>query len=128
MDKLKAAMLAVALLSASAIAADADARGRHHHHHRGASVGFFFAPAPLFYPYYYPRYYHPYPPAVVIPAPSSSPVYIEQPQGAAPTVSSPAQASGAYWYFCRDTRTYYPYVQQCASPWEQVVPQSTPPS
>jgi hypothetical protein len=125
--KLKGAMLAIALLSAALIATGADARGRHHHHHhRGASVGFFFG-APVFYPhYYYPRYY--YPPAVLVPAPSSSPVYIEQPSGTAPAVSSPAQASGAYWYFCRDTRTYYPYVQQCASPWEQVVPQSTPPS
>ena len=106
----------------------ADARGRHHyHHHRGASVGFFFAPAPVFYPYYYPRYYHP--PAVLLPAPSSSPVYIEQSQSAAPAgPSSPAQVSAAYWYFCRDTQTYYPYVQQCASPWQQVVPQNTPPS
>src|SRR5687768_18100390 len=110
MDKLKAAMLAVALVSAALIAADADARGRHHHHHhhRGASVGFFFG-APLFYPYYYPHYYprYYYPPAVLVPAPSSSPVYIEQsPGAAAPAPSSPAQASGAYWYFCRDTRTY----------------------
>jgi len=127
MEKMKAGMLAVALVSAAIVSTAADARGRHyHHHHRGASVGFFFAPAPVFYPYYYPRYYGP--PAVLLPAPSA-PVYIEQSQQApAPVVSSPAQASGAYWYFCRDTQTYYPYVQQCATPWEQVVPQSAPPS
>ena len=131
MDKMKAAMLAIALVSAAMVSTAADARGGyrggyHRHHHGGASVGFFFAPAPLFYPYYYPRYYGP--PAVLLPAPSA-PVYIEQSQQSpAPVVSSPAQASGAYWYFCRDTQTYYPYVQQCATPWEQVVPQSAPPS
>ena len=127
MDKLKAALLAVALVSAAFASSAADARGRHHHHHRhGASVGFFFgAPAPLFYPYYYPRYY---PPAVLLPAPSSSPVYIEQSDGVESAPSSPAQASAAYWYFCRDTQTYYPYVQQCATPWERVVPRSGPAS
>ena len=122
MDKCKALLLAAALVGTSLAAADADAqhRGRHHHHHRGG-VGIFFG-APLFYaPYYYPRYY--YPPAVVYGAPASPPVYIEQ--SGAPT--APAQNSSAYWYFCRDTQTYYPYVQQCASPWERVTPQSAPP-
>ena len=124
MDKFKALLLAVAVVGTSFAAADADARGRHrhhHHHHRG-SVGIFFG-APAFYaPYhYYPRYY--YPPAVVYGAPASPPVYIEQ--SGAP--AAPAQNSSAYWYFCRDTQTYYPYVQQCASPWERVTPQSAPP-
>lgn len=124
MDKMKAAMLAVAVVSAAVIATDADAHGRGRYR---SSVGIYFgAPAPLFFPYhYYPRYY--YPPAVLLPAPSA-PVYIEQSQYPAPVVATPAQASGAYWYFCRDTQIYYPYVQQCATPWEQVVPQGAPPS
>ena len=125
MDKLKAAFLAVALVGASVASADADAHGRRHR----SSVGIFFGvPAPVFYPryHYYPHYY--YPPAVLVPAPASPPVYIEQAQGGAPPVSSPAEGSPAYWYFCRDTRTYYPYVQQCATPWEQVVPSNTPPT
>ena len=128
MDKIKAALLAVTLLSTGAASTDADAHGRRYR----SSVGIFVG-VPLFYPSYhyfpryhaYPRYY--YPPAVVVAVPAS-PVYIEQAQGGAPSVSSPAQGSAAYWYFCRDTRTYYPYVQQCATPWEQVMPSSTPPA
>ena len=116
----------LALVAGLAAAQDADARGRHghgyrHHHHHGARVGVFFG-APLFpyyySPYYYPRYY--YPPAVVAAHP---PVYIEQ--GGAPAAVAPpaAPGQGAYWYFCQDTQTYYPYVQQCASPWQHVTPQ-----
>ena len=139
MDKLKAALLALFMAGASVAAAHADARGRHHHHHHHrhrAPVGIWFG-APLFYPHYYPRYYprYYYPPTVVVPAPAPPPVYIEQPppvyieqpQIAVP-VPSPTQNSAAYWYYCRDTQTYYPYVQQCATPWEQVVPNSAPPS
>ena len=122
MNKLKAALLAVCIAGASAAATEADARDRHHHHHHRGHVGIWFG-APLFYPHYYPRYY--YPPTVVIPAPP--PVYIEQPQSAVPA-PAPTQGSAAYWYYCRDTQTYYPYVQQCATPWEQVVPNSAPPS
>ena len=120
MDKFKALLLAVALVGASLTAANAHAQHRHHHHHR-SGVGIWFG-APLFYApyYYYPRYY--YPPAVVYGGPASAPVYIEQ--SGAP--AAPAQSASAYWYFCRDTQTYYPYVQQCASPWERVTPQSAP--
>ena len=130
MNSLKPALLAVALGTAALIATEADAHGRYHHHHRSrASVGIFFGvPGPFFYhpaPLYSPRYYY-HPPTVVVPAPAAPPVYIEQPQAAAPV--HPQQSAGAYWYFCRDTQTYYPYVQQCATPWEQVVPQSPPPS
>ena len=121
MNQIKAAMLAAALIAGSVLAQEADAHGRRHRGHVGI---FFGVPAPVFYPRYYdpyPRYY--YPPTVLVPAPVGPPVYIEQPQAAAPS-----QSSGAYWYYCRDTQTYYPYVQQCASPWEQVTPQGAPPS
>ena len=126
MDKLKLALSAAALIAASVAAADADAHGRrHHHHHHRSHVGIWFGvPGPFYaYPRYYPRYY--YPPAVVVPAPAP-PVYIERPQVEAPP--SPTADSGAYWYYCRDTQTYYPYVQQCALPWERVTPQGAPPS
>jgi hypothetical protein len=99
-----------------------------------AGVGVFIG-APL-YPYYYPRYYYPpayypgpyayYPPAALV-APAAPPVYIEQPPAAEAAPSAPPQAAGSYWYYCRDSQAYYPYVQQCASPWQQVVPQSGPP-
>jgi hypothetical protein len=122
---LKAALLLAALMCGAISATDADAHGR-----RGRVGVFFGFHAPLFYPapYYYhpyPRYY--YPPTVVIPAPSAPPVYIEQnpPAASAP----PSQgASDYYWYYCPDSQTYYPYVQTCASQWQQVVPRSGPPS
>ena len=122
---LKVALLALALIGAGVAPTDADAHGRYRSR---ASVGIFFGvPAPV---YYYPRWHHYpsyyYPPTVLAPAPAAPPVYIEQPQTAAPAPSSPAQASSAYWYYCRDTQAYYPYVQQCATPWEPVVPHSTP--
>lgn len=128
MNTFKAALLLAALVGSSIAAADADAHGRRHR----SSVGIYFGvPGPFYYsPYYYPRYYYPpayYPPAVVVPGPSYPPVYIEQP-AAAPATAPSAQSSTAYWYYCRDTQTYYPYVQQCASPWQQVVPSSAPPS
>jgi len=121
------AILSVAALFGLAAATSADAYGGRHHSR--AHVGIFFgAPVyPYYSPYYYPRYY--YPPAYYPPAVAAPPVYIEQsiaPAAPAPAAPS-AQNSGAYWYYCADSRTYYPYVQQCASPWQQVVPQSTPP-
>ena len=129
MKTTKAAIVLAALLGSSALATTADAQHRHrgHHGHR-SSVGIFFGvPAPV---YYYPRYYSPYyyyPPyyyGPTVAAGPSAPVYIEQsaPPGA------PSQGSTGYWYYCRDTQTYYPYVQQCASPWQQVVPNSAPAS
>ena len=36
-----------------------------------------------------------------------------------------AHAEG-YWYYCPDTKTYYPYVQSCASRWQEVVPGTQP--
>jgi hypothetical protein len=127
MNSIKAAILLAAVLGGATIAPSADARrGHHHHHHHRSGVGIWFGvPAPF---YYYPRYYYPpayYPPAVIA-APAAPPVYIEQ--SAPPAYAAPSQSSGAYWYFCRDSQTYYPYVQQCASPWQQVVPNSAPPS
>src|SRR5262249_51568529 len=31
------------------------------------------------------------------------------------------------WYYCDETRSYYPYVRECASGWRQVAPPATPP-
>ena len=35
-------------------------------------------------------------------------------------------ASDGYWYYCPDSRSYYPYVRECASKWERVPPQPPP--
>jgi hypothetical protein len=95
-------------------------------HHGGARVGVFIG-APLFaygygyrpyYPYYPPAYYPYAVPAPVVVQPATPPVYVERSdeQAAAP----PAD----YWYYCPDTKTYYPYVGSCASPWQRVAPQT----
>ena len=63
------------------------------------------------YPYYtYPDYTYP---NYAVP-----PVYIQQ--GPAPPP--------AYWYYCPDSRTYYPYVKECASSWLTVVPPTSSPA
>jgi hypothetical protein len=47
------------------------------------------------------------------------------PYAVAPPLEAPVQGyapppAPAYWYYCPDSRTYYPYVRQCASPWQKV--------
>ena len=112
------ALLSLAFAAGLLAAHDADAHGRY----RGRVGVFIGAPfVPYYYsPYYYPRYY--YPPAVVAAPP---PVYIEQGSPPAAPSAAPAPGQGAYWYFCQDSQTYYPYVQQCASPWQEVMPQAS---
>jgi len=70
------------------------------------------------YPYYAPYYAAPYyaAPVVVQQQPT---VYIEQPQAPQAQTEQPA----GYWYFCNDSRAYYPYVKDCASAWQRVAPQ-----
>lgn len=109
-------LAAAAILTAGAVD-QAEAHGRRH---SGARVGVFIG-APLFaygYGYYRPYPYY-YPPAYVVPAPVvvQPPVYIERADEAA---TAPA---GSYWYYCPDTKAYYPYVGTCASPWQRVAPQ-----
>lgn len=107
--------------------ASSDADARPYHHHGRARVGVYIgaplvvAPWPYYRPYYYDPYYYPRP--VVI---QEQPViYTEQAQ--APVQVEPAPQAQApqqqYWYYCQDTQTYYPYVQNCATPWQRVIPQ-----
>lgn len=67
-------------------------------------------------PYWYPAYA---PPVMIREEPQ---VYVQQQP--APPPPQPQQYS---WYYCPDTKTYYPYVQQCPSGWLKVVPQTAPP-
>ena len=79
----------------------------------GVRFGFHFG-FPIFPPVWYhppPVYYYP-PPVVTMPPPA----YIER---------ADSQASSApehYWYYCPDSKTYYPYVRECASTWQRVSP------
>lgn len=94
------------------------------------SVGMYFGPPVS--PWYYgppPYYYYPpayYPPRVVVVPAAPPPVYIEQsPQPPAPPpplAEAPAPKAN-YWYYCRNSQAYYPYVRDCPEGWEQVVPQ-----
>jgi hypothetical protein len=113
MSRIKAALtLSAVLLGATA---SAPALAWHHGRvHFGVVIG-----AP-FYPWYYPPYppYY-YPPVVAAPAPP--PTYIEQ--GTAQQV--PSQSS-SYWYYCAESKTYYPYVKECPGGWQRVTPQPAP--
>ena len=121
-----------ALTTASAFAAlmlapsSADARP-HWRPRVGVYIGapvipYYYYPRPYYYPYYQPYY----PPVVVQEQPVT---YIEQspPVAAAPAPQATPPAPGAqaqqpYWFYCQDTQTYFPHVQNCASPWQRVMP------
>ena len=74
--------------------------------------GYYYAP-----PYYYPPYPY-YPPATVV-VPAQPQTYIEQ---GAPQAAPAPQAQG-FWYYCNDSRAYYPYVKDCPGGWQRVSPQ-----
>lgn len=116
---MKAIKLIVALL-VLAMAGVGTAWADHHHHHHGGRVHFgimfgsplwgpWYSPPPYYYP---PPYY--VPPIVVQPRPQ---VYIEQ-----PPARNAALAPG-YWYYCADSKAYYPYVKTCPGGWQKVEPQ-----
>jgi|SRR6202521_1346442 len=92
--------------------------GSHFHgggHFHGGHGGFgLFIGAPFFWPGY-PGYY--YPPAVGVPY--EPPLYLEQGDGEG---EAPAEGP-AYWYYCADSRAYYPYVKTCPSQWQRILAQ-----
>ncbi|WP_233884348.1 hypothetical protein [Paraburkholderia flagellata] len=95
-------------------------------------------------PYYYPvapvPYYYGPPPVIVAPPPAQAPDYIEQGQAGAPAMDAqqgpvnvpPGDAAGDQeanadtWYYCDESKTYYPYVKQCSSGWRAVPAQPAP--
>ena len=130
MRKINAILISAALMLGATASMDAFAGGGHHGGHGHAHVGVYFG-APIgfgwgygyapWYSYpapYYPPYY--YPAAAAYPSGPTN--YVEQ---AAPEASSAPRAD-AYWYYCPDSKTYYPYVNQCAAGWQKVSPK--PPS
>jgi hypothetical protein len=131
MKAVKSAVFSVSMLLSLAMVSDAFAHGawgHRHHRHSGVRLGVVVGvPAPWYYssPRYYPPYYPPYPypyypPTVVVPAEPRE--YIEQGQ-TTPTPSAPASA---YWHYCAESRAYYPYVKECAGPWQRVAPRPPP--
>lgn len=81
------------------------------HGHYYGSLGIWFG-APLVVPfaYPYPYYYYDY-----YPRPPVVQQYV-YPQ-AAPVAGEPQAPT---WYYCRESRDYYPYVQNCPGGWESV--------
>ena len=92
----------------------------HYHHDHGYHSNFSLVfGAPLYWPSYYSSYgWYPRSPVIVQQVPVT---YVQR---EAPP--APARAQSEYWYYCPDTRTYYPYAQTCPSEWLQVVPQTIP--
>lgn len=82
-------------------------------------------------PYYYPAvpvvpapYYYA-PPVLVQPAEPD--VYIERQQTATmPEEATGPGSSGGTWWYCTASKTYYPYVKDCPSGWQEV-PATPPP-
>lgn len=119
--------------------------GGGHHWNGGPRIGVY-VPAPVYRPHHYapPRVYYAPPPVYHAPRVIHSaplvyvppvvysarsyppPVYVERNDLAAIPPAPAPVADTASWFFCADSNTYYPYVTQCATPWERVVP--TPPS
>jgi hypothetical protein len=128
------AILAAAL-AAAALVASAPAEARHGHGWRGSvylGVGPVYRPYwPGYYGGYYSGYYGGYygssyygwpyeaPPVVVAPAPT---VYIERPATAPLPATVAAAPPGGFWYWCAESRGYYPSVPTCASAWVPVAP------
>ena len=105
MSPLKA-VFASALLAGAFVSGTAAAHGVRF----GFNFGF-----PVFAPawYYPPPAYYYSPPVVVAP---SAQTYVER---------NDAQATPSadnWWYYCADSKTYYPYVKECASQWQRVSP------
>ena len=105
-----------------------------HRWHGGVGV-YFGTPYPFHaYPYAYP-YGYPYayaPPPVIITQPPQPQVYIEQGNGTtAPAQANPPGTNAEnnaqnYWYYCEQSKTYYPYVKDCPAGWKQVTPSPPP--
>ena len=114
-----AAVLAALLALAMASGAQAQRWGHGHSHSRvviGVGVPFGWG----YWPYWnYPAPYGYYPRAV---APADPVIYVERGDADPEPTQDPSQ----YWYFCRDSKTYFPYVKECPTPWQRVVPHSPP--
>jgi hypothetical protein len=61
-------------------------------------------------------YFPPALPSSVVAVSTEPQVYIER-SDAQPASSQPA---GEWWYYCADSKAYYPYVNECAQAWQRV--------
>ena len=127
---------AAAVLLSTSTPVDAHSQG-----HSRARIGVYIGAPVIAYswwwhrPPYYGPYYYPPPPAVVVREVVREPqvFYDERGNPLPPGYqrSQPAQpahaAEAPAWLFCPDSQAYHPYVQNCASPWQRVMPHPPPP-
>lgn len=121
MVRISRVAIALAGLLALTLASGAQAqKWGHRHSHSRVVVGVGFPIGWGYWPYWHypPPYYH-YPRVVV---PAEPTIYVEK--GDAET--APGQDASQFWYFCRDSNTYFPYVKECPTPWQRVVPHPPP--
>ena len=107
---MRKALFGLVALAAILVATDdAFAHGRRGRVHFGVVVGpaWYWGPA-----WYYPPPYYYHPPA----PPPAPPVYVER--------IDPAESG--WWYYCEQSRGYYPYVKECPSGWQRVPPAPPP--
>jgi hypothetical protein len=108
--------------------------GRWYHGWYNGVFGWYWLVGGIYYPYGAPVYPYPDPyvpstvvvtqqPQVVVTQPPQK-VVIEAPAQPPATVVQPQTAN--VWYYCESSKTYYPYVNQCAEGWKQVP--ATPPT
>ena len=98
-------------------------RGGWRHEFHDGRFGWWYAVDGIWYFYDEPVYPYPtfVPDVVYIPEEDyddDAPVYADEPPEPAPPQYG--QPATAYYYFCQDTQTYYPYVTSCDSPWQPV--------
>lgn len=100
----------------------------HHHHYSGTSIGLSFGfpvwPYPA-YSSYYPSPYEPYYPysssqTIVIQSPPAQTQYIEKDDTNADDNTSMPEEN--YWYYCKNPKGYYPYIEKCNTQWQKVIP------
>jgi hypothetical protein len=84
--------------------------------------------APVWSPpvvYSAPRIIYSEPPVYIERNDLQRPQYVQPPVSVAPQAPPPPQVSAAAppafdWFFCVDSNTFYPYVRECATPWQRV--------
>ena len=98
--------------------------GYHGHGYRGG-VGFYFGVPYYGWPYPPYGYYDPY--GYYGPDDADYPGTDAPPPGPPPDEGQAAVPAQPMWYYCAPSKGYYPYVQNCAAPW-QAVPATPPPA
>ncbi len=120
MKKLARIVFAAMVLFLLGSVPESGADGRRSGHGGGrVGVGVWLGPG-WWGPHYYPPYYPYYQPEQRIVIEQQPDMYVQP--------APQAEEQQIYWYYCKETKGYYPYVKQCPSGWMKVVPSPPPPS